>query len=87
MNDDKDYEVNESPLSGAVTKEGKTVDVEIYEGDPGKWLLEVVDEYGNSTLWKDQFDSDQEALRAALDAIDEEGIDSFIDSPLTPKLH
>jgi hypothetical protein len=76
-----------SPLSQSLTREGKTVEVHIYEGDPGKWILEVVDQYDNSTVWDDQFDSDHDALEIALEAIDEEGIDSFIDSPSDRKLH
>jgi len=87
MNDDEEYEIKVSPLSQAVTRDGKTVEVQIYEGDPGKWILEVVDQYDNSTVWDDQFESDQEALAIALETIDEEGIDSLIDSSSKQKLH
>jgi hypothetical protein len=87
MNDDKEHEMKVSPLSQAVTKEGKTVEVQIYQRDQGKWLLVVVDAYDNSTLWEDQFESDEEALATALQTIDEDGIDSFIDSSSTPRLH
>ena len=84
---EEEPEINVSPLSQSVTRDDKTVEVHIYEGDPGKWLLEVVDQYDNSTVWEDQFESDHEALAVALGAIDEEGIDSFIDSPSDGKLH
>lgn len=87
MNDDEEYEIKVSPLSQAVTRDGKTVEVQIYEGDPGKWILEVVDQYDNSTVWDDQFESDQEALAIALETIDEEGIDSLIDSSSEQKPH
>ena len=87
MNDDEEYEIKVSRLSQAVTRDGKTVEVQIYEGDPGKWILEVVDQYDNSTVWDDQFESDQEALAIALETIDEEGIDSLIDSSSKQKLH
>jgi len=80
MNNDDEYEVKVSPLSQSLTRDGKTVEVHIYEGDPGKWILEVVDQYNNSTVWEDQFESDQEALAIALETIDEEGIGSLIDS-------
>jgi hypothetical protein len=87
MNDDEEYEIKVSPLSQAVTRDGKTVEVQIYEGDRGKWILEVVDQYDNSTVWDDQFESDQEALAIALETIDEEGIDSLIDSSSAQKPH
>lgn len=80
MNNEDEYEVKGSPLSQSLTRDGKTVEVHIYEGDPGKWILEVVDQYNNSTVWEDQFESDQEALAIALETIDEEGIGSLIDS-------
>ena len=59
MSDDEEYEIKVSPLSQSVTRDGKTVEVQIYEGDPGKWILEVVDQYDNSTIWEDQFESDE----------------------------
>ena len=55
--------------------------VDIYADGEGGWLLEAVDEYGNSTVWDDPFPSDREALEEALKAIDEDGIDSLIGSP------
>lgn len=55
--------------------------VEIYEDGEGGWLLEVVDEYGNSSVWNDPFATDQEALADALKTIDEDGIDSLIGLP------
>lgn len=70
-----------SPLNQSVTRDGKTVQVEIYENGEGGWLLEVVDEYGNSTVWDASFGSDREALDEAFNTIDEEGIDSLIGSP------
>jgi hypothetical protein len=87
VNDNEEYEIKVSPLSQAVTRDGKTVEVQIYEGDRGKWILEVVDQYDNSTVWDDQFESDQEALAIALETIDEEGIDSLIDSSSAQKPH
>jgi hypothetical protein len=41
-----------SPLAQSVTRDGKTVRVDIYEDGEGGWLLEVVDEHGNSTAWE-----------------------------------
>ena len=79
--DDESYEVKMSPLSQKLTRDGKTVDVQIYEGDNDKWLLEVVDQYNNSVVWDDQFVTDQEALKVVMETIDEEGIDSLIGEP------
>jgi hypothetical protein len=87
VNDNEEYEIKVSPLSQSITRDGKTVEVHIYEGDPGKWILEVVDQYDNSTVWDDQFEYDQEALAIALETIDEEGIDSLIGSSSGQKPH
>jgi hypothetical protein len=87
VNDNEEYEIKVSPLSQSITRDGKTVEVHIYEGDPGKWILEVVDQYDNSTVWDDQFEYDQEALAIALETIDEEGIDSLIGSSSEQKPH
>ncbi len=70
-----------SPLCQAVTREGKTVQIEIYEDGNGKWILEAVDEYNNSTVWDDPFETDQAALSEALKTIKEEGIESLIGKP------
>ena len=87
INDDEYHEIKVSPLSKSITRDGKTVEVHIYEGDLGKWILEVVDQYDNSTVWDDQFGSDQEAFTVALETIDEEGIESLIDSSPEQKRH
>ncbi len=55
--------------------------VDIYKDGEGGWLLEVVDEFGNSAVWDDSFSSDHEALKEALKAVDEDGIDSLIGLP------
>ena len=70
-----------SPLCQTVTRDGKTVRIEIYEDGEGGWLLEVVDDYGNSSVWDDPFATDQGALDEVLKTISEEGIASLIGSP------
>lgn len=67
-----------SALCQPVTRDGKTVQVDIYEDGNNAWLLEVVDEYGNSTVWDDPFTTEQDALDEVLKTIKEEGIDSLI---------
>ncbi|HLS98301.1 MAG: hypothetical protein WDA10_11215 [Porticoccaceae bacterium] len=76
MNDDDDVKM--SPLSQRFEQDGKVVYIEIYDDGEGGWLLEVVDEDNNSTMWEDPFDSDEDALAEALAAIAEHGIDTLI---------
>jgi len=75
-----DYDVKMSPLSQRFEQDGKSVRIEIYEDGEGGWLLEIVDEGNNSTMWEDSFDSDDDALAEALAAIKDHGIASFIGS-------
>ena len=70
-----------SPLAQSLTRDGKTVQIDIYEDGDGGWLLEVVDEHGNSTVWDDPFQTDRGALDEALKTIDQEGIESLIGFP------
>jgi hypothetical protein len=77
---DANPEIVMSPLSRSFTNGTSTVEIDIYQGDPGKWLLEVVDEFGNSTVWDDQFDTDQMALDEAMKTIADDGIGSLIGS-------
>ncbi len=58
--------VRMSPLCRAVSHQGKTAQVDIYEDGEGGWLLEVVDAHNNSTVWDSPFDTDQSALKEAL---------------------
>jgi uncharacterized protein len=67
-----------SPLSQRVTRDGTTVEIEIYDDGKGGWLLEIVDEFWNSTVWDDSFPTDSAALQEALRTIDNEGIASVI---------
>ena len=74
----EEYEIKYSTLCQKVTSEGKSVQVDIYEDSKGGWILEVVDEYGNSTVWDDPFKTDDEALDEVFDTIEKEGISSLI---------
>jgi uncharacterized protein len=69
-----------SPLSQRVMRGETTVEIQIYEDGKGGWLLEVVDEFGNSTVWDDPFVTDGATLAEALNAIDTEGIQSLVGS-------
>lgn len=77
----EEYEVKMSPLSQRMEIHGKEIDVQIYEDGEGGWLLEVVDEFNNSTVWDDPFPSDQEAMKELQRAIQEDGVDSLIGPP------
>ncbi|MDN3552197.1 hypothetical protein QWY74_01725 [Halomonas almeriensis] len=79
MEDEIDIEM--SSLCQELTDDGKTVQVDVYRGGGSDWHLEVVDEFGNSTVWDDQFPTDQEALNEAKATIRDEGIDSLIGAP------
>lgn len=70
-----------SPISQPVSRDGKTVQAEIYPDDDGGWILEVVDQYGNSTVWDDPFHSAKEAMDEVLKDIDENGIEALISLP------
>jgi len=68
-----------SPLSQEISSGGRTVSVEIYrlEGD-ASWALEVVDEYNNSTVWDDTFETDSAALTEAKKTILADGVKTLI---------
>ena len=61
-----------------ITVDGKTITVKVLEDAAGHWLLEIVDEHGNSTCWRDVFGTAQEAFNAAAIAVQEEGIEAFM---------
>lgn len=85
---DRDPNIVRSGLSGKVHQDGLTVDVEIYrlESEP-HWVLEVVDHTGASTVWEDQFASDDDALIAFRSALAEEGIGVFSERKIIPFPH
>lgn len=62
----------------SVTRNGKTVRVEIYSSGKNDWLLEVMDEDNNSTVWDDPFPTDDEAFQEFQRTLEEEGIESLI---------
>lgn len=74
-------ELEISPLSQELTDSGRAVDVQIYRGGGSAWHLEVVDKFGNSTVWDDQFPTDADALEEAKSTIKDEGIDALIGEP------
>ena len=77
MSEEQQLEI--SPLSQNISSAGRTVNVEIYrfEGE-SSWVLEVEDEFNNSTVWDATFESDSAALTEVKKTILAEGIDSLI---------
>ena len=74
-----DYpEIEMSPLCQEVSSGGSTVKVEIYADGANGWILEVVDEHGNSTVWDDPFPTDTDALTEVKRVIVGEGIQTLI---------
>ncbi|WP_375429655.1 hypothetical protein [uncultured Sphingomonas sp.] len=76
----RDPNIVTSGLSGSITRDGMTVDVNIHriEDQPG-WALEVVNANGTSTVWDNLFDTDEEAHTAFLAAVADEGMTVFLD--------
>ena len=77
----EEIELKYSPLCQTIERDDKSVDVQIYDDGEGGWLLEVVDAFGNSTVWDDPFESDQKAWVEVMQCIKDEGIDSLIGMP------
>ena len=74
----EEFEIKMSPLCQEVSSGGKIVQIDIYEHENGGWILEVVDEFNNSTVWDDSFDTDSAALAEVKKTILSEGIESLI---------
>lgn len=75
---DEEFEPRVSELSQEYREGDLTVQIDIYEDGEGGWLLEIIDEQNNTTVWEDSFDSEREALEEALEALSEEGIETFV---------
>jgi hypothetical protein len=70
-----------SLLSRTVQCEGHELHIHIYADDEGEWILEVVNERGDITGWTYPFRTERGALREALKAIREEGLQEFLSDP------
>ena len=73
-------EIIMSPLCQEFEKDGHVVQVHIYGTGKSDWILEVVDADGNSTVWDDQFETDELVFEEFQRAVEEEGIESVIGS-------
>jgi uncharacterized protein len=77
----KEPELIYSPLQQTYTISDKSIEIQIYRQPDTGWTIEVVDEYGNSTVWDDEFATDQLAFDEVMRTITEDGIDSLIGEP------
>ncbi|WP_233506011.1 hypothetical protein [Rhodoferax lacus] len=74
-----DIEIVYSPLQQRYTKDGHTLDIQIYKyEDDADWTLEVVADDGLSTVWNEGFPTDKAAFEQARWAIDAEGAEAFL---------
>ena len=74
-----DPEIVMSQLCREIIQDGTKIQVDIYRGeDDSGWILEVIDEENASTVWDDPFDTDQEAMDAVMNVIEQDGIRSFL---------
>ena len=68
----------ESEISKEIERNGLKVKIEVYRGGNDDWILEIVDEQWNSTIWDEGFSNAEEALKTGISAIEKEGIKTFI---------
>ena len=68
----------ESDITKEIEKDGLKVTIEVYQSAVDGWILEIVDDGWNSTLWDNLFPTAKEALDAGLKAIEKKGIQAFI---------
>jgi len=67
-----------SPLCQSVSSGGKLLRIEIYGNGEGRWILEIVDEYNNSTVWDESFETDAAALVEAKKSILRDTASEFV---------
>ena len=77
--DDDEPNLVASPQSQSVLIDGVRFGIEIYRLETDStWTLEVVDPENTSHVWEEQFASDEDALTAAIKAIEREGPAAFM---------
>ena len=76
-------DIIDSPLCRTIERDGVFLKVEIYSGDDGQWILEVVDQGGTSIVWDGKFTTDQAALDELMKTIELEGIRSIVEDDVS----
>ena len=74
----EDIELIYSKHCQSLSINNKTVRVEIFSSGKNDWILEIVDENNNTTVWDDSFSTDDEAYEEFQRTLAEEGIESMI---------
>lgn len=82
-----EHDLIDSPLNQTYAVNGRSVEIRIYRMPNTAWTLEVVDDQNNSTVWDEEFATDQEALDTAMADINAEGIEAFIAGPPDQPTH
>lgn len=74
-----------SGLSRNFWIDDETFKFEIYKLEgPSCWTLEVTDGSGTSTVWDEEFETDEAAHKCLMETLDKEGIAAFKDSNVVP---
>ncbi len=73
--------------SSEITRDGKTVRIDVYPDGEGGWVLEIVDPDWNSSVWDETFATAEEAMRTGVEAVEKEGIGAFIGPQDKPSVH
>lgn len=69
-----------SDLCQDMMVDGERFSVSIVSSDQDpSWCLEIIDKYGTSHVWDAPFETDAEAMQAAMIAFDEEGAAGLLD--------
>lgn len=72
-----------SPLSRTVTRGEISVEVQIYRRTDSAWSFLIVPQTGTSIHWTEDFDTDEEALRAFEADLEQDGIESYLEGAPT----
>jgi len=73
-------ELFQNELSTEVSKDGVKLTVIATRIEKEQWQLSVQNEYGISSNWLECFSTAQLAIEAGIGAIENEGIESFVDT-------
>lgn len=86
---ENDPEIIYSPLCKEVTKDGITVEVNIFRLENGEgWSLEVINSANTSTVWDDLFETDTEAYAEFEQTVADEGMVVFREiEPINGSIH
>jgi uncharacterized protein len=79
MNDNSNNpKLIDSRHSGYVTRDDVTIELCIYRLQHSKWTLEVVDAEGTSTVWDEEFETDDDALAEFERTVRDDGMLEFV---------